>query len=91
MTIKYVIRPGTVQSSKGRCITCNAKTLMQLYQVYSHECIVLDNSDPSFEEKFSHYVSRGYIFLYPRSDENYKWLKQSTATNDAQQDIDVGA
>ena len=91
MTIKYVIRPGTVQGSNGRCITCDAPALMKLYQVKPNECIILNNSDSNFEAKYSNYVSRRYIFLYPRSDENYSWLQRSTAANDAQQDIDVSA
>ena len=76
MEIKYVVRPGFTYNHDGYCYKVTAADLMRLYDVHPRECVVLENKDVKFTHKLSHYISLGYVFLYPRSDSNYGWLKQ---------------
>ena len=78
MTIKYVLRPGYTYKHDGCSHRVDAENLIDLYNVPENECVVLDNLDKKFNEKLYRYISLGYIFLYPRSDANYSWLKQMT-------------
>ena len=74
MRKKYVVRPGMILGTDGEMHQYNAETLVDLYHVSLNECVVLQNNDPEFMEKYCTYVSKGYIFLHPRSDEDYSWL-----------------
>lgn len=78
MPIKYVLRPGYTYNHDGCSHRIDANHLIDLYDVPANECIVLENHDSKFNEKLYRYISLGYIFLYPRSDSNYSWLKQMT-------------
>ena len=76
MTIKYVVRPGFTYNRDGYCYKVTAADLIRLYDVCAHECVILENKDLKFTRKLGQYISLGYVFLYPRSDANYGWLKQ---------------
>ena len=76
MTIKYVLRPGSIQKANESMYRFSANDLIELYKVHIDDCIVLCNDDASFDEKFCTYASKGYIFLYPRSDGSYTWLHE---------------
>ena len=78
MTIKYVLRPGYTYSLDGCSHWIDADRLIELYDVAANECVVLETQDPKFNAKLYRFISKGYIFLYPRSDENYRWIKQMT-------------
>lgn len=89
MTIKYVIRPGKIQDHNANQLKFDAEALIQAYRVPREECVVLFNDDPSFEAKYCLYASRGYIFLYPRSDENYSWLEQPKTAENGHHEFDI--
>ena len=89
MTIKYVIRPGKIQDHNAIQLEFDADALIQLYKVPREACVILINDDPAFEAKYCLYASRGYIFLYPRSDDNYAWLQQSETTHIGLQEFDI--
>ena len=89
MTIKYVIRPGKIQDHNAIQYKFDAEALIQAYKVPREECVVLFNDDPSFEAKYCLYASRGYIFLYPRSDGDYGWLQHPEPANYGQHEFDI--
>ena len=82
MSIKYVIRPGFINGTYSHMRHFDADTLMELYQVQRDECVILHDSDPRFKTIYTQYASKGYIFLYPRSDGNYSWLNKCAINSD---------
>lgn len=75
--IKYVVRPGYLDQPNGNRIYLDSATLIELYNVSLNECIELHNNDKNFHAKFCRYINYRYIFLYPRTDNNYSWYKNS--------------
>ena len=75
MKKKYVLRPGRIHGQDGQTHNIGADDLVGLYRVNHSECVILHNDDPYFDKEFCIYVASGYIFLHPRSDENYSWLQ----------------
>lgn len=74
--VKYVIRPGFSDGSNGHRVYHDAYRLIELYDVLSSECVELYNDDQNFYSKFCQYISYGYIFLHPRTDNNYSWFNK---------------
>ena len=77
MTIKYALRPGPVISkTDGDRHFIDAGTLMNLYRVPSHECIVIPWDVPRSRERerqllLERVLAMGLIHLHPRYDGDY--------------------
>ena len=75
----YIVRPGMIRNENGGYNKYNAARIIEMYQVQPSMCIELHNNDPKFEIKLCEYISKGYIFLYPRSDAG-SWVKKIKAS-----------